>query len=85
MRIDFVQDDDWAGIYVDGKLLVQDHSIRDDHWIELIEIAFLASKYAFSDNILDIFKWWVNLNENGLSHMPEAFTEVEKLKGLEAG
>jgi hypothetical protein len=32
----YVKADDWAGIYINGDLAVEGHSIRDDDWIDLI-------------------------------------------------
>lgn len=80
MRIDYVQDDDWAGIYVDDQLRFQDHAIRDDHWIELIETAFGAGRYI-SDSNLDTFKWWVSLADNDLRYMPESFDTLKEIAG----
>jgi hypothetical protein len=35
-RITVVSADDWAAIYVDGKLLEQGHSVREDTLLELL-------------------------------------------------
>lgn len=31
-----VWEDDWAGLYVDGVLKHEGHSIRDEDWLELL-------------------------------------------------
>jgi hypothetical protein len=82
VRIDYVQDDDWAGIYVDDQLRFQDHAIRDDHWVQLIESAFEEARYI-SDSHLDVFKWWVSLSDNDLRYMPDTFTELKEIAGTE--
>lgn len=85
MRIDYVQYDDWSGIYVDGQLKYQDHAIRDDHWIELMNTTFKEGRYS-SDGVLDVFKWWVDMVSNDMRYLPDTFEALKEIagSGLEA-
>lgn len=39
MKITYLQADDWAGVYVDGKLKFEGHSIDSNEWVILLREA----------------------------------------------
>ena len=72
MLIDYVLGDDWHGVFVDGELYAEDHSISDDRWI------FLMQKIVF-ENVeeLEVRKWDVNYEwMDCMSHFPYLFDEI---------
>jgi hypothetical protein len=66
-RVDFVDGDDWEGLYIDGKLVLQDHSISAWEVIKLLAFEHIEpGGYHFAD--LD----WL-MNNSGL---PENIEDV---------
>lgn len=75
MKLDIVYGDDWSGVFVDDELFTQDHSIRDDRWVALIEIA------GHRKQELEIAWWEINyswIEDQG--HLPILFSEIPEDK-----
>lgn len=58
MRIDIVYADDWAGVFVDDEIFYQDHSIRDDKWVDLVETAYRRGRRLADYASALEFRWW---------------------------
>lgn len=67
MNIAFVDGDDWQGLYLDGKLVLENHSLYSIEVLEALKIKF---KYIEADG-----DWMM---ENG--HLPEKLSQVKKAK-----
>lgn len=67
MKVDIIQDDDWAGLYIDGKLVHEDHSI---------ELDTLISHTHMDWNM----EWCEGLCENFGYRMPGTMDEVQQWK-----
>lgn len=44
-----VRADDWAGVYIDGELYLEGHSISDIEWMNLLDKALTDRKVDRSD------------------------------------
>lgn len=78
MRIDIVYGDDWSGVFVDDELFTQDHSIRDDRWADLLDVAWRRGK---RDQNLEIAWWEIDyywLENQG--RFPSFFSDIPKDK-----
>lgn len=66
MKIDFVYDDegDWVGMYVDGVLKVENHSLSER---TVLEAAGIQANY-----------YYVNLEELQRSNCPDTLEELNK-------
>lgn len=45
----YVRADDWAGIYINGELECEGHSITDSQWMDLIDELLVDRKIDRSD------------------------------------
>lgn len=83
MRIDLVYGDDWSGLYVDDEIFAQDHSIRDDRWMDLVETAYRRGKrMSMVENEGLEFRWW-EIDYGWLDsqrYLPSLFSEIPQGK-----
>jgi hypothetical protein len=73
MQIDYVTDlgGDWAGIYTDGDLFYDGHSIPDDTWMKLLRLAAYLP--------VEIREWVSDLEMGG--RYPDDFLDlIEELR-----
>jgi hypothetical protein len=64
--------EEWQGLYVDGKLVMQDHSLRVPHLLE-----YLAEQGYFALDSREVEQ--ETLNDRG--HLPETLTELDEWGG----
>jgi hypothetical protein len=78
VKIDIVYGDDWSGVFVDDESFTQDHSIRDDRWGDLLEIAWRRGK---RNQDFEIAWWEVDyywIQDQG--RLPSLFNDIPKDK-----
>lgn len=71
MRLDIVNGDDWQGVYLDGEMHAQDHSIREHHWLYLVE------KAGSLCEDVEVHVWTADLDWlDSLGYLPHDFKDI---------
>lgn len=72
MHMTHIGYDDWAGLYVDGRLYMEGHSIQMGE----IERAAEGRPFTFEDATVDEGLWYSMLDDHGC-RLPERWEDAE--------
>lgn len=70
-KINFVSLDDWSAMYIDGKVVLQDHSLYYKNVLDELGITYASDDFSNDSGILN------EINSGG--NLPETISELNTL------